>query len=719
MLQKHPISSIDSIDNIQKYVKLNLVFVKTEPNIVDFYKIDQNEILYFAIESLIKTHILSIVGVRDEISATAFKKHKDYMAGKAAVPIKDFEQTLSRELKKAKDLMFGIEGLDFLLDFYINILAIKDIKNQSENLKASRLFKLHIMMDLSVLFGKHFPDKTQVILDSSLKNFTWLFDDLVDLFRSIKTEFCSVLAALQQKSTESNLPETLYILKKLSDTLFYINHLAKISTIAASFFSQKDNFSFIELLIGIYNSKDAIKSKSADLELNSQVSFNFFELRWAILNFVSNIISTLSTDMSSNSEIDTISATNLFSFYSMLLNYTSSDSFIPPDSIVPFESGNILSDLCYFHELYSKIEADIEKIETQPKQSSKMLVDIEQAKYMSLILDQLKNSISKKYFEGLANYVNKVDEIANNVRYSESDVNTNIINSESTEISINKLSEDETRLVEIFPDYSSDFLLKMLEEKNNNFESCVTYILENPNLVEEYMNKEDCSVLESNDNVGTIEPINSVLASRRNIFDNDEFDVFSGKLIDKSRVHIKAHKHFDRQKTTVNESTLSDDYKKKIMEAAKLLEDDEYDDTFDDEVHSYALDETVSDSEATLNKTKLGNIDADNTQAKNKPFNEPEKGSSNNSFIDSYLSKYLFSNPEQIEGWYSILNRNPKAKEKLINGFQDQNPNKQLKVDKDKTQISTTLERHNKQKNKSSHGNHNRKAAHSRKANIS
>ncbi|XP_023216594.1 activating signal cointegrator 1 complex subunit 2-like [Centruroides sculpturatus] len=81
----------------------------------------------------------------------------------------------------------------------------------------------------------------------------------------------------------------------------------------------------------------------------------------------------------------------------------------------------------------------------------------------------------------------------------------------------------------------------------------------------------------------------SILSSRKNIYDNDEFDVFSTDKIDKSRIHKgkREDKLLDINivlKQDKNASALREIYQKYdvIEETDDTLYEDEYDDTYDD-----------------------------------------------------------------------------------------------------------------------------------------
>ncbi|ORX72235.1 hypothetical protein DL89DRAFT_312100 [Linderina pennispora] len=90
----------------------------------------------------------------------------------------------------------------------------------------------------------------------------------------------------------------------------------------------------------------------------------------------------------------------------------------------------------------------------------------------------------------------------------------------------------------------------------------------------------------------------SALDARRNIFDNDEFDIFRRNTLDWSRVH---RKKADEQ-TDINAGDHA--VKSRIMEIVQRIEeDDEYDDTYDDTVQDNAVND-AQDADEFIDASK-------------------------------------------------------------------------------------------------------------------
>ncbi|KAF9935399.1 hypothetical protein BGZ67_003441 [Mortierella alpina] len=81
-----------------------------------------------------------------------------------------------------------------------------------------------------------------------------------------------------------------------------------------------------------------------------------------------------------------------------------------------------------------------------------------------------------------------------------------------------------------------------------------------------------------------------VLSSRRNIFDGDEFDVFSGNVVDKSKMSRGKKTPVDAEVVLDDKSFVSQ-HKSAILQAVETMYDDEYDDTYD----SMGLNSTGAD----------------------------------------------------------------------------------------------------------------------------
>ncbi|KAJ2692925.1 hypothetical protein GGH99_001423 [Coemansia sp. RSA 1285] len=244
-----------------------------------------------------------------------------------------------------------------------------------------------------------------------------------------------------------------------------------------------------------------------------------------------------------------------------------------------------------------------------------------------------------------------------------------------------------------------------------------------------------------------VQPAGSVLESRRNIFDNDEFDIFNRGSLDWSRV--------SKGKTQKPAGVRSPDnhLKSRIMEIAQRMDDeDEYDDTYDEMAQDGAADTLdVDELTSPSNSQKLSaNGDSrqkvDTLEASTDPIRPWE-----DVLVHQYLSnpKVLERNKisrklperqalktktglsdEQLEGWFIMFQRNPRQKSVLtkyeFHGNQNRIgnvtqpsdsslPSSQDNGQKPAVSESSSQNYNKKGKNKAKIGNHNRKQQHDRK----
>jgi activating signal cointegrator complex subunit 2 len=76
---------------------------------------------------------------------------------------------------------------------------------------------------------------------------------------------------------------------------------------------------------------------------------------------------------------------------------------------------------------------------------------------------------------------------------------------------------------ELFPDYGDGFILECLKYYKNDAETVIMKILEDT--LDEKLKKLDISM-----GIQSEVPVSGVLKDRKNIFDNDKFDIFSRKV---------------------------------------------------------------------------------------------------------------------------------------------------------------------------------------------
>jgi activating signal cointegrator complex subunit 2 len=160
-----------------------------------------------------------------------------------------------------------------------------------------------------------------------------------------------------------------------------------------------------------------------------------------------------------------------------------------------------------------------------------------------------------------------------------------------------------TQVQDLFPDLSAVFVMKLLDEYNEDVEQVTVHLLEN-SLPEHLRTADRCeqlpktSKLEEERKLANLIPRSSPTLERRNIFDNDEFDQLA---VDASRMHL-GRKNAKLTADDVLADRATAPNKAAILSALANFDsdDDERDDTYD-----------VEDVGGTVDSTFGGNGDAD------------------------------------------------------------------------------------------------------------
>jgi hypothetical protein len=198
------------------------------------------------------------------------------------------------------------------------------------------------------------------------------------------------------------------------------------------------------------------------------------------------------------------------------------------------------------------------------------------------------------------------------------------------------------RIRELLPDYGPGFLQACLDFYGENEQIVINHLLEgelDPSL----------EALPKDMPLGS-----NLLASRQNIFVGDEFDVFAGKTLDPSKVHMGK-----KDQSAIGQhvdSTL----KQSILQRATATSDDdddamyndEYDDTYDD------VDRMTANDAQSLEETD----DANERLLVQATISQPQVFARNTETKRSAervkLRQQTGMTDEQLEGWYVMFQRN-------------------------------------------------------------
>ncbi|KAJ2604640.1 hypothetical protein EV177_006354 [Coemansia sp. RSA 1804] len=420
--------------------------------------------------------------------------------------------------------------------------------------------------------------------------------------------------------------------------------------------------------------------------------------------------------------------------------------------LVPFVNSPFLLDM--------EFRFGIRKTIAEAADSDKAQLD-----YLSMSIDQLVSMSDPLYRDGfrfLNEMIHRIEDaglatVDENVSTKAQDVSSDDNDGEqSNQVAI-------TQIRELLPDLGAGFICACLDYYDQNVEAVIGSVLED-SLPLDLANMDRALAVwkPSRDNtaVGSknetdsdaegspgVQPAGSVLESRRNIFDNDEFDIFNRGSLDWSRV--------SKGKTQKPAGVRSPDnhLKSRIMEIAQRMDDeDEYDDTYDEMAQDGAADTLdVDELTSPSNSQKLSaNGDSrqkvDTLEASTDPIRPWE-----DVLVHQYLSnpKVLERNKisrklperqalktktglsdEQLEGWFIMFQRNPRQKSVLtkyeFHGNQNRIgnvtqpsdsslPSSQDNGQKPAVSESSSQNYNKKGKNKAKIGNHNRKQQHDRK----
>ncbi|KAJ1770964.1 hypothetical protein IW140_004123 [Coemansia sp. RSA 1813] len=323
-------------------------------------------------------------------------------------------------------------------------------------------------------------------------------------------------------------------------------------------------------------------------------------------------------------------------------------------------------------------------------------MDKAQLDYLVMSIDQLVDMAEPLYQNGLHSLSGRINNIKN--------VDLATTTSESDPQAQDSIAGhkggnqgDQVALAQIrnlLPDLGAGFICACLDHYNQNVEAVIGAILEDslPSALADMdrtaetwipWNRDilDDSRSETSSYSGgtpDVQPATSVLESRRNIFDNDEFDIFNRKSLDWSRVS----KGKTRKPADVN--TPDNQLKSRIMDIARRMdEEDEYDDTYDETAQDGAVDTLDVDDLTASNVQKNGEGGKHGDGANARETSADPTRPWEEVLVRQYMSdpKVLERNKasrklperqalrtqtglsdEQLEGWYIMFQRNPRQK---------------------------------------------------------
>ncbi|NP_001080879.1 activating signal cointegrator 1 complex subunit 2 S homeolog isoform X2 [Xenopus laevis] len=263
-----------------------------------------------------------------------------------------------------------------------------------------------------------------------------------------------------------------------------------------------------------------------------------------------------------------------------------------------------------------------------------------------------------------------------------------------------------SQVKDLLPDLGEGFILSCLEEYEHNPEKVINYLLEDnlsPRLqgLDRTMPRQE-----------RMEPC-PLVASRSNVFADDEFDIFSRDVVDTSRIWKGRRKQESAAETLADKSVISAQRERyyqysMVSEELDADYDDEYDDTYDG------------------NQVGANDADSDDELISRRPFTIPQVLRSRNrkeeeEEDEEEVVEEEKSKPDHFVQDPAVLRERAEARRAIYyarKGFRQDNTAAVAGAGRGQGQSRETIqERRKKEANKNMRANHNRRAMADRKRN--
>ncbi|KAH8554363.1 hypothetical protein BGW37DRAFT_484499 [Umbelopsis sp. PMI_123] len=296
---------------------------------------------------------------------------------------------------------------------------------------------------------------------------------------------------------------------------------------------------------------------------------------------------------------------------------------------------------------------------------------------------------------------------------------------------------------DLFPDLGAGFVEACLEHYNGSVEQVIIQLLEH-NLPSELQKldralprKPMIADKETDERASDMMKDlslseDSQLRNRRNIFDNDEFDVFAGKKVNTQQIH-RGKQNRGTANQLLDDKSFVQSEKASLLERITNIYEDEIDDTYDDvgmptgRVDLGAVEDGSEDivrerktemdpgiiHESDLVHAFVNNITVFDRSAASR--RSPQR---------TQLKKVTGMTDEQLEGWCIMFSRNPR-KQRILDKYalwdgqqtdlQEAAPTQKQTERNSRPSKTPAQERNYKDKNKAKIANHSRKKMHDKK----
>ncbi|KAK3821435.1 MAG: hypothetical protein J3Q66DRAFT_333308 [Benniella sp.] len=642
--------------------------------------------------------------------------------------ITELEEVVRRVLMiyhRLSDTMTGPEATSVTSE----LLADQGCTDPGSALLDQGLISTSVLMDLAGIYGSADPEGVSKMVGIILQNTPSLVGDfrtstntVVQIIHRVQKRFEKGIngasgkgkgkgkgvSTPEPKAPELEHEELLQVMQytnALSDIAYSMDAISASSSVLAIELDQHPTF--LDCLSGCYNYTlpvitQLLAGKQDVGDMNPRAVLSF--LRVKMLSIVNNILDGI---------------------YKRYLA-SNTDTPLDPESVNESAAAALMDQLCeVIVRLYEQLSLQDHMV---PMQDAPMILDLE----IQFSISEKLSNINAESFNGennrLSHWIVVLNDLRgfnpattsfineHNMRKSEKMaremsnlyINQELGRSNSTIISDSNAQRTNTapplanqeddyvkrtmlisQLQDLFPDMGDGFLEACLITFKDDPEVVTMRLLEE-NLPSDLATMDRStarSVPQRNDDPSSMalvrvsppdEPEQDPLANRRNIFDGDEFDVFSGKVLDQSKVS-RGKKGAKDAQIILNDKAFVAQQKSAILQAVEMMYDDEYDDTYDsmglntvgadfrsvEEVESFTdtgaknskgpaqatLDPSVEHEEALINMY-TGDKDVFKRSAEARRSKKRQE-----------LRNLTKMSDEQLEGWAIMFDRNPRKTE--------------------------------------------------------
>ncbi|KAG0362182.1 hypothetical protein BGZ54_008749 [Gamsiella multidivaricata] len=654
-------------------------------------------------------------------------EYASFRGNKGDLWIMELEEVVRRVFMIYRRISETMSGLDAMA-VSGETFADQSLNDPGSALLDCGLVSTSVLMDLAGIYGRSDPEGVSKMVGSILEHTPSLIND----FRTSTNTVVQIIHRVQKRfekgvnggagkgkgkgkgvspaiSPEPHAPvldlermtETMQYTSALSDIAFALDAVSAAHPLLAMELNQHPTF--LECLMGCYNytlpilSKVLIENQSIG-DINVRPALTFLRLR--ILSIVNNILEGIHKQLlavTANGHLDGNAAAALTdNLCEVIVNLYEQSPL--QDHMVPMFDATMILDL----EIQFSISEKLSTINKETFQGEN-----DRLNHWVVVLSDLRefNDATRTYIyehnmrksENLARemshlYINQDHDRSNSTITSNNNqprvpLPSMFVDQEKAYIRRTMLI---SQLQDLFPDLGDGFL-----------EACLITFKDDPEVVTMRLLEEDLpsdlammdrSTARSMFQRPQSDPTSmelvrvspsveqeeqDLLSSRRNIFDGDEFDVFSGKVVDKSKVS-RGKKGPADVEVVLDDKTFVTQHKSSILQAVESMYDDEYDDTYDSMgVNTVGADfrsveeiESFTDTSAKNTGTPAQTIDPSieheevliNMYTSNKDvFNRSREARRSKQRQD--LRNLTKMSDEQLEGWAVMFGRNPRKAE--------------------------------------------------------